>query len=319
MSDSQLAIGVDFGATTVKAGVIYQSHVIDSSPVIATAEFRTPDELIDAMVRSVEGLRKSHRDAAALGVGVAGFVDFERGLVHDLPNVPDWNSIRLRQILQERTGLPTTVDNLGNCMAVAEWKCGAARGRKDVLFVKLETGLGGAIIANGKLIRCACNVGGEIGQASLDWQGRRGKFGNRGALEEYLGLAQIKADTCAAYAAAGIEKELCDCSIRALITAAHRGDPVACARWEELAGMLASVVMSSCWLLNPEAVVIGGSIANAGDLLFKPLRERVFGQLSDPFRDRLLIIPSVFGIESGMVGAAALALDGAELRAGHPV
>lgn len=179
MSENRLAIGVDFGATTVKAGVVYQSHVIDQSPIVATAEFGTPDELIDAMVHTVENLRKTHPGVSALGVGVPGFVDFDRGLVHDLPNVPDWNSIRLGKILQDRTGLPTTVDNLGNCMAIAEWKCGAARGLRDVLFVKLETGLGGAIIANGQLVRGASNVGGEIGQASLDWKGRRGKFGNR--------------------------------------------------------------------------------------------------------------------------------------------
>ena len=111
----------------MKAGVVYQSHVIDRSPAIPTAEFGTPEVLIDAMVELVSEMRANHPEIAALGVGVPGFVDFDRGLVHKLPNVPDWESIRLGQILEDRVGLPTMVDNLANCMAIAEWKCGAAR------------------------------------------------------------------------------------------------------------------------------------------------------------------------------------------------
>ena len=310
MSDNRLAIGIDLGVTVIKAGVVYQSHVIDHAPHEATPESGNPDEVIGCMTRMVEKLRETHPGVAAVGVGMPGFVDFDRGLVRGLTHVNDWYSIPLKRILEEKTGLRAVVDNRANCMAVAEWKCGAARGFRDVVFLNLETGVGGGVIANGHLLRGARYVAGEIGQTSLDWQGRTGKFGNRGAVERYLGSAEIAADAVAAYAAAGITKTIEECSLKALAAAALQGDPVAIGRWEETGRMLAVAVMNACWILNPEAVVIGGSITRAGELLFNPLRENLFSMLSEPFTEHLMVLPAAFGHDAGMIGAAALALEG---------
>lgn len=314
MSNSHLAIGVDFGATTIKAGVVFQSHIIDHAPPIATREFDDPAVLIDAMVRTVEELCEKHPGVAALGVGMPGFVDYHKGWVHSLTNVPEWESLPLGRILEEKTKLPTVIDNGANCMAIAEWKCGAARGLRDVIFANIWTGVGGAVVANGSLVRGSRHLAGEIGRTSLDWQGRKGKFENPGALEEYLGSAEIAADARDAYAAAGIEKTIQECSINTLITAAHQRDPIALARWNEIGGMLAAAVANACWLLNPEAVVIGGNITRAGELLFKPLRDELFSRLSYPFKDHLMVLPATFGMDSGTIGAAALAIEGMHLR-----
>lgn len=314
MSESHLAIGIDFGATTIKTGLVYQRHVIDRAPPLSTQEFDEPDALIEAMVRSVEELREKHPGVAALGVGMPGFIDCDKGWVHSLTNVPQWVSIPLGRILEEKTKLPTVIDNGANCMAIAEWKCGAARGLRDVVFFNIWTGVGGAVIANGRLIRGSRHVAGEIGQTSLDWQGRMGKFKNPGAVEEYLGSAQIAADAREAYAAAGIKKTIQECSIPALITSAHHRDPVAIAQWNAIGSMLAAAVANCCWLLNPEAVVIGGTVTRAGELLFTPLREHLFARLSYPFKDHLMVLPASFDTESGTIGAAALALDGLHLK-----
>lgn len=309
MSDNRLAIGIDFGATTIKSGVAFQGHVIDRAPPIATREFDDPAALIEAMTRTVEELREKHPGVAGLGVGMPGFVDFGRGLVHGLTNVPNWVSIPLRKILEEETGLPSVVDNRANCMAVAEWRLGAASGFRDVVFINLETGVGGALVANGRMVRGSRFVAGEIGQTSIDWRGRQGEFGNRGALEHYLGTEELAADTRDAYAAAGVPKSVADCSLGALITAAHHDDPVAIARWKEIGSLLACAVANCCWLLNPEVVVVGGSITRAGELLFNPLRESLFAGLSHPFTDHLMLVPAAFGHDAGMIGAAALALE----------
>lgn len=310
MSDKNLAIGIDFGATTIKAGVVFQSHVIDHAPPLATREFDGSAAMIEALARTVEDLREKHPDVAALGVGMPGFVDYHKGWVHSLTNVPDWDSIPLGRILEEKTKLPTVIDNDANCMAIAEWKCGSARGLRDVIFANLWTGVGGAVIANGCLIRGSRHVAGELGRTSLDWQGRIGRFENPGALEAYLGSAEIIADAREAYAAAGIEKTLQECSINALTAAAHQRDPIALARWNEIGTMLAAALANCCWLLNPEAVVIGGAVTRGGELLFKPLREQLFARLSFPFKDHLMVLPASFGAESGTIGAAALALEG---------
>ncbi len=309
MSDSPLTIGIDFGGTTVKIAVVYQSHIIDSAPPIATQEFSTHGELIDAMVRVVEDLRARHPGIVAVGVGMPGFVDFEKGLVYNLTNVQDWESVPLKMILGNRIQLPVIVDNDANCMAFAEWKCGAGRGFEHVIFIAMGTGVGGAVIANGQMIRGAFHGAGEIGQTSVDYQGKTGHYGNMGALEEYVGNGEITSRAREAYAREGISKSLMECSPAALASAAHQGDAIALAEWEFVGKLVATAVMNCCWLLNPQAIVIGGGVARAGELLFDPVKQHLFNQLSGPFKDHLMVLPANFGHEAGIIGAAALARE----------
>lgn len=309
MNDDSLAIGIDFGGTTVKIGVVYQSHIIDQAPPIATQEFKDHASLIEAMVRIVEDLRARHEGVSCVGVGMPGFVNFEKGLVYGLTNVPGWESVPLKKILESKIGLPVTVDNDANCMAFAEWRCGAGRGYQNVVFVTLGTGVGGAVIANGQMVRGMRHGAGEIGQTSIDYQGRPGHYGNRGSLEDYIGNNEITARAREAYTAAGIPKSLDECSPAALAAAAHHGDPIAFAQWNDTGRMLATAMMNCCWLLNPEAIVLGGGVARAGELLFHPFKEHLFAQLSGPFKDGLVILPAAFGHEAGTIGAAALARE----------
>ncbi len=310
MSDSPLlTIGIDFGGTTVKIGVVFQSHIIDQAPPIATQEFDGPSELISAIVQVVQDLQVRHPAIAAIGVGMPGFVNFQKGLVYGLTNVRGWESVSLKGILEGKIGLPVRVDNDANCMAYAEWKCGAGRGFDHVVFISMGTGVGGAIIANGQMIRGARHGAGEIGQTSIDYQGRAGHYGNLGALEDYVGNGEITARARDSYTAAGINMSLEQCSPAGLAAAADHGDPIAMAQWEEAGRMLATAAMNCCWLLNPEAIVIGGGVARAGELLFKPFKQHLFSQLSGPFKDHLMVLPAAFGHEAGTIGAAALALE----------
>ena len=309
MSDSPLTIGIDFGGTTVKMAVVYQSHIIDHSPPIQTQEFAGNEELIDEMVRGVEDLRARHPNVVAVGVGMPGFVNFEKGSIYNRTNVPGWEFVPLRRILEEKIGLPVLVDNDANCMGYGEWKCGAGRGFQHVVFMALGTGVGGAIVANGQMVRGACHGAGEIGQTSINYHGRPGHYGNLGALEKYVGNGEITATAHDTYKADGTQKPLGECTPAALAAAAHRGDPIALAQWEDVGRKLATAVMNCCWLLNPEAIVIGGGVARAGELLFKPFKEHLFSQLSGPFKDHLMVLSAAFGHEAGMVGAAALARE----------
>lgn len=309
MSDSPLTIGIDFGGTTVKIAVVFQSHIIDSAPPIATQEFEDKDQLIDAMVRVVEDLRTRHPGVAAVGVGMPGFVNFEKGLVYNLTNVPGWENVPLKSLLESRIKLPVVVDNDANCMAYAEWRCGSGRGFQHVIFMAMGTGVGGAIIANGQMIRGAFHGAGEVGQTSIDYRGKRGHYGNFGAMEEYVGNGDIASRAREMYAAAGISKSLLECSPAALATAAHRGDAIAVAEWEFIGRIVATSAMNCCWLLNPEAIVIGGGVARASELLFNPIKKHLFEQLSGPFKDHLMVLSASFGHEAGIIGAAALARE----------
>ena len=313
MSENSLTIGIDFGGTSVKTGVVRGSEIIDSAPPIATQEFDGPDSLIATMVRTVEDLRLKHPGICAVGVGMPGFVHFEKGVVFNLTNVRGWQDIPLKDLLQEKLKLPVVADNDANCMAFAEWKLGAGRGFQHLVCASLGTGVGGGIIVNGQMVRGANYGAGEIGQTSIDFQGRRGHYGNLGALEDYIGNREIANDALAAYQAAGISKDLEDCSPAALAEAARHGDAIAINCWDTIARMLATSMMNACWLLNPEALIIGGGVARAGDILFTPFREHLTKQLSGPFKDSLAILPAKFGHEAGTIGAAALALEEAVL------
>ncbi|BCU76303.1 ROK family protein [Luteolibacter sp. LG18] len=315
MSDTPLAIGIDFGGTSVKTGVVFRGNVIDHAPPISTQDFDEPEALIDAMVRVVEDLRSRHSHIAAIGVGMPGFVDFDRGVVYNLTNVRGWVEIPLKAKLQEKTGLPTIVENDANCMAYAEWKRGAGRGLKHLVCLTLGTGVGGGIIANGQMIRGARHGAGEVGQTSIDYRGRRGAYGNLGALEDYIGNNEITNTAVEAYHAAGTHKSAEDCTPAGLAAAAHAGDPIALQIWDDVGEKLACTIMNCCWLLNPEAIIIGGGVARAGDLVFGPMTSHLYAQLSPPFKDHLMILPARFGNEAGMIGAAALALE----QAGYPV
>lgn len=315
MSDTPLAIGIDFGGTSVKTGVVFRGNVIDHAPPIATQDFENPDDLIEAMVRVIEDLRSRHSSIAAIGVGMPGFVNFEKGVVYNLTNVRGWVEIPLKAKLEAKTGLKVVVDNDANCMAYAEWKRGAGRGFNHLVCLTLGTGVGGGIIANGQMIRGAKHGAGEVGQTSIDYRGRRGQYGNLGALEDYIGNNEITNSAVEAYRASGVHKSAADCTPAALATAAHAGDAVAQQLWDQIGEKLACTVMNCCWLLNPEAIIIGGGVARAGDLVFGPLTNHLFAQLSAPFKDHLMILPARFGNEAGMIGAAALGLEAAGFKA----
>ncbi|MBB5353131.1 glucokinase [Haloferula luteola] len=309
MTNDGTAIGIDFGGTSVKIGVVRGAEVVDHAPPIATQDFDGPEPLLVAICRTVEDLRIHHPGILAIGVGMPGFVDFEQGVVRNLTNVPGWHEFPLKTRLSQGTGLPVIVDNDANCMAYAEWKLGAGRGMQHLVAITLGTGVGGGLVVNNQMVRGARFGAGELGQMSIDWKGLRGTYGNLGALEEYIGNQEITQAASDAYHSRGDHRSLGDCTPAQLSRAAEEGDPVALELWNTIAGQLANVLMDCCWLLNPEALIIGGGVAKAGPLLFGPLQEALFSQLSDPFKEALQVLPARFGNEAGMIGAATQALE----------
>ena len=313
MSSELLSVGIDFGGTSVKIGVVDGSDVIAQAPPLSTTDFHGASPLIDAMAESIAALRTTHPGIAAVGVGMPGFVDFAQGLVHNLTNVPGWQQISLREELQSRCNLPCQVENDANSMAYAEWKLGAAKGRNHVVALTLGTGVGGGFVVDGRLVRGARSAAGELGQTSIHYEGREGAYGNLGALEDYIGNNEIAADAQRAYAKKGEQRSIEECQPAALHEAAANGDPIAHSIWRGFAKKLSCALLNCCYLLNPEIIVIGGGVAKAGSFLFDPLEAHLRSQLAGPFKDSLHIVPAQFGNEAGMLGAARIALEEAGL------
>ena len=306
---SPIAIGIDFGGTSVKLGVVDQTEILNLAPPIATQDYPDAASLIDDISRSIEGLRKKFPAVAAVGAGLPGFVDYRTGTVHNLTNVPGWKMLPFRDELHKRVGLPVQIDNDANAMAWAEWKYGAGKGMNHIVALTLGTGVGGGLIIDGKLARGANYVGGEIGQMSIDYKGKAGAYNNKGALEDYIGNREIAAHACQKYEAAGKSRPLSQCSPRDLAVAAEAGDPIAIEIWDSIGEKLANILLDCCFLLNPEAIILGGGVSKAGDLLFEPTTRHLHAQLGAPFKEHLKIIPAQFGNEAGMLGAAGLALS----------
>ena len=306
---SNLSIGIDFGGTSIKIGVVDGKEIIHEAERIDPQGWESAMALIDVLADVVKELCVKYPDIKSVGVGVPGFVDFPTGTIHNLTNVPGWKQVPLKRTMYERTGLPCAVENDANCMAIAEWKLGAGVGYEHLICMTLGTGVGGGLIVNNQMVRGAHYAAGELGQASIDYQGIPGNYNNKGALEKYVGNNQIADLVQEKYAAAGIKKDLVDCFPVNLSQYAKEGCEIALACWDEIACKIASSVASACWLLNPNAIVIGGGVANAGELLFEPFKEHLFAQLNGPFKDGLEIHKAHFSNEAGMLGAAALSTD----------
>lgn len=310
---SPTTIGIDFGGTSVKIGVCKNGELVCIDEPIPTASFAGPQALISEMAARVAQLRTKHPEIAAIGVGVPGLVDFERGFVHELTNVPGWKHVPLKTILGDKAGLPVVVENDANAMCYAEFRHGAARGLRNVVALTMGTGIGGGLVLDGRLFRGSRCVAGEIGQMSIDYDGVAGHYGNLGALEKYTGNQQIAEHAVRRYAEAGHHRELADCSPKKIAQAADKGDDIARQIWAEVADWLGTALASIAWLLNPDAFVIGGGVAQAGDLIFAPLKRKVQSMLSTIVWERLQIVPAQFSNEAGIIGNAALAAD--ELKA----
>lgn len=306
---TRTCLGVDFGGTSVKVSVIKGCDIVHQLNAIPTQSHQTAESLIHTLISQIQDLRSSHPSIAAVGVGVPGFVNSQIGLIHNLTNVPGWQNLSLAPLLQEQLNLPCTIENDANCMAIAETRFGAAKGFSHAVCLTLGTGVGGGIIVDGKLLHGARFGAGEIGQTSIDFQGRAGYYNNRGALEKYVGNREIADQARQIYALHGIEKSLEDCSPKNLSQLANDNDPIALKIWNDIADKLACALVNCCYLLNPEVIVIGGGVAKAGKFLFEPLERNLRQQMSAPFIEGLTIQPARFGNEAGMIGAAAIASD----------
>lgn len=306
-----LSLGIDFGGTSVKLGLVQDGELVFRAPSIPTADYRRADALLGAMLAAIRELRVNHPALAAVGAGVPGFVDVERGLVHELTNVPGWREVALRELLARETGLPAFVENDANAMTYAEWKYGAGRGRRHVVCVTLGTGVGAGMILDGRLYRGAAFGAGEIGQMAVDPrdQDAAGNYGNYGALEKQVGNREIAARAAALYAQAGRLRTPDECSPASLAVAAMDGDPIAAELWRQTGELIGYVLADIVWLLNPDAIIIGGGVAGAGELLFKPIRDTIRSRTATVFHEKLALLPAELGTDAGLIGAAALAAD----------
>jgi glucokinase len=303
------AIGFDMGATSTKTGVVKNGKILTRGYVIETRQDGNTASLIDAFIREIQRLQEIHPAIEAVGFGVPGIINPVQGMVVNLTNVKGWSNIPLRSIIMERTRLVGNLENDAKAMAYAEWKHGAGQSVQNVVCVTLGTAVGGALILNGRLYRGATFVAGEIGQTSIDYNGVDFVYGNKGALEAYVGHRQISAYAKEVYKKAGRELSDVEAHLDHLSKAADEGDRTADEVWREIGLKIGVGLTNVIWLVNPDRIVIGGGVANAGERLFRYIRETIQSRCERTFWRNLDIVPATLGNDAGIIGAASLALE----------
>ncbi len=310
MQEAPKTLAVDFGGTGIKIAVTQGERILCKAPTLPTAAYRSPEEIMAAMCRSMQELLRQHPQAVAVGLGMPGWVDFYRGVLYQLTNVPVWDhEVPVRERIGDALGLPVVLDNDANCMGYAEWKLGAGKGLQNLACLTLGTGLGGCLVIHNRILRAKTVSCAELGQTSIDYAGRTGPFGNKGAIEEYIGNNEFAADAAQTYAAQGIKRTVQDCAPHILEAAARAGDPIAKHMFCSFAQKLATLVTNLMYTFAPEAIVIGGGVAKAGNLLFEPLQEQLKQQLFKVHYEALCIKPAYFGADAGLIGAGLMAAD----------
>ncbi|GAA4758315.1 ROK family glucokinase [Nocardioides endophyticus] len=294
-----LFIGVDIGGTKVLA-----TAVSSTGRVLRTATRTTPGRRVEARlvedalteaVQEIAGVRR----VGAIGIAAAGFVDAQGERVRFAPHLP-WRDEGVRARLAERWSAPVVLDNDANCAARAELTYGAVGDAGSAVMVTLGTGIGGALILDGEVLRGYNGMAGEFGHTQVVPGGRSCECGGTGCWEQY----------CSGNALTRFVRDqgIADLAGPAITAAAEAGDQVALAAFDEVGSWLGVGVANLVASFDPEIVVIGGGLSAAGDLLLEParraLRESLVGA---EHRTVPPVVRAALGPEAGAIGAADLA------------
>lgn len=311
-------VALDVGGTGLKGAVVAHDGTVLATEVRPTDRDRGPDDVVRRVVDFAADLHATAQERTgapplAAGLAVLGLVDEARGVAVYSANI-GWRDVPLGELVAERLGVPVALGHDIRVPAVAEGLFGSGRGVPDFLLLPVGTGIAAAVVIGGRPYGGAAGFAGELGHVAAFPDGEPCACGQRGCVETYASAAAIPRRYAAARGEstglstvhterAGAAGPLV--STAQVIARAKGGDPVAARVWGEALDALAIAIAGYTLLLDPTLVVMGGGLAEAGDALLVPLRERVAARLA--FRDPPEITRSLLGTAAGTLGAAVLA------------
>ena len=290
----RLVAAVDIGGTRTKLGVVAEDGTILRRTTIPTPPDGEPDALVDGIGSTMRRMVEVVGAEAVVGAGVsvAGFLDAGREAMIGNANLPALCGFPLRRALAGAFGMDCRLEVDSNASGIAEHRHGAGHGARRLLSVTVGTGLGGAVILDGSLLRHTGECAGDLGHVIVDRDGRRCSCGARGCLEAMVSSAALSER------AGGLP-------VREVIGRARTRDPQALAALEETGWWLGLGLASLSPLFAPDRIVVGGGVAAAGDLLLASTRDSYREHAAADHRDRVAIVGSAFEGWDGMVGAAS--------------
>jgi len=326
-------VGVDLGGTQVRVAVL-QGATLLSRVDLLTGENPLPDRLFpriyDAIQQACEQAGTRTEQIAGIGIGSPGPLNGESGIVFDPPNLPGWHNVPLRDLFARHHDLPVVVENDANTAALGEYLFGAGRGSQNMVYLTISTGIGGGVILDGKILRGVSGTAAELGHITIDRHGDRCNCGNIGCLESIASGTAIArhAKELMAEDADFLhwvqEKWLCQraemepkaeseapawntfVDARLIGEAAAEGIPGACEIMRNAADALGIGLINVLHIFNPELIILGGGVTQAGSLLIEPALRIVQERAMKVPRDAVRIVQAHLGTDVGLVGAGAL-------------
>lgn len=292
-SRQPIVIGIDIGGTAIKLGRFEHTGQGLQFLTIATPQPATPDAILNAIAAAIPTI-DPNQQAESIGIGTPGPTDVTGRIARLAINLPGWANVPVADRMEAEFKIPCTVGNDGNCAALGEQWQGAGRHYQNIVMLTLGTGVGGGIILNGQLFIGHNGAAGELGSISFNPDGHPCNSGNHGSLEQQLCIGSIVRRSGKNPALLG--------------QLAKAGDPEALAFWECYGRDLGIGLTTLIYVLNPEAIVVGGGISGSSEFFFKSAMIEMKTRVSAPSQGTQLL-KAELGNQAGMYGAAKLALQ----------
>lgn len=313
-----LVVGIDLGGTKIATAAADLGGSLLSKVIKPTCPERGIDAVVDTIVASVkdavDSAGVSIGDIRSIGIGTPGPVDPETGTVIFAPNLM-WQNVPIVQMLQGILALPVCLENDANVAGLGEYRFGAGRGSKNMVYITVSTGVGGGIILDGKIHAGSFGTAGEVGHMTIVSDGPLCGCGNQGCLEALAAGPAIarKARACILHGQDTIIKDMVggcveDITAKTVGEAALAGDILAKEIIDKTGEYLGIGVANLINIINPDTIVIGGGVSNMGELLLMPLRRAAKRRAIKAAFEKVRIVKAELASEAGLVGAVCLAL-----------
>ncbi|MFE5870075.1 ROK family protein [Streptomyces roseifaciens] len=303
--DAGIVVGVDFGHTHLRVAVGNLAQRVlaeDAEPLDVDASAAQGLDRAEQLVRRlIDDVGIDPGKIIGVGLGVPGPIDVETGTLGSTAILPGWAGTNPRDELAARLNVPVHVDNDANLGALGELVWGAGRGAADLAYIKVASGVGAGLVINGQIYRGPGGTAGEIGHITLDESGPVCRCGNRGCLETFTAARYVLPLLHSAHGT--------DLTVTRMVQLAREGDPGCRRVISDVGRHIGSGVANLCNLLNPRRVVLGGDLADSGELVLAPIRESVSRYAIPSAARQLEVVPGALGGRAEVLGALALVLS----------
>lgn len=313
MAVQKVTLGIDIGGTNTVYGIVDQKGNIILKENIPTNAMDPAADLFERLFDKLKSQLEKFKDKYELiGIGIgAPNANYYRGTVENPPNL-NWGMVNVVKLVKSHIELPTAITNDANAAALGELKFGVAKGMKNFIQITLGTGLGSGIVVNGDLLYGADGFAGEMGHTTIVYEGRKCGCGKRGCLETYASAPGIKRTVYELLADSNEKSILRDVSYNELTSkniyeAAVTGDKIALQAFKQTGKLLGQAMADAVAYLAPEAFVLFGGLAQAGEILLDPVRKHLENNLLSIWKGKIKILTS--GLPEGdaaVLGASAL-------------